>query len=261
MAAPVTHNLSIRISEFDTALLPADSRDTSTDQFRAAARAYVLQCMRHLGGNSLIKVDGDEIAVVWTQTSKKHDQLERIIEMLRNGNQTESIVLLQLLRSELPDNEGILYNLGMVLSDTGKLDQAVKHLRHLLDKVPGHVKARIALGVAYTRQNKLDDAVQELQRTVRLDPKNPYAQRNLGALLSKLGRHEEALAPLRVATELYPGDQRAWYGLAQALEKTERVSEAHDAYTKAIELGTHTDIAEQSRKALTAAVSMHKTHK
>jgi len=251
MAAPITHTLSIHISQFDTALLPADSRDTSTDQFRATARAYVLQCMRHLGGNSVIKVDGDEIAVAWTQTSKKHDQLERIIEMLRNGNQTESIVLLQLLLSEQPDNEGILYNLGMVLSDTGHLDQAVKHLRRLLDKVPGHVNARIALGVALTRQNNLDEAAEELQRAVRLDPTNPYAQRNLGALLGKLGRYEEALAPLRAATELYPDDQRAWFGLAQALEKTERFGDADEAYTKVIALGEHTEIAEQARKAQT----------
>jgi Flp pilus assembly protein TadD len=249
MPASETYNLAINVKDFDTSVLPPDSRDTSTDSFRNAARAFLKQCVKRLGGDVIVKIDGDEIAVAWTPAHRKLDPVERVAGMLRNGNYIESVILLQLLLSGRPDDIGVLYNLGMALSDMGKLEQAEQHLRHALKLVPGYVNARIALGVALTRAGRIDEAVEELERAARLEPGNSYAQRNLGAALLKLGREEEAIAPLRAAAELNPDHQRAWYGLAQALELTGQVKDADETYLTTIRLGEHTEVAELARKA------------
>src|ERR1700693_1885713 len=97
MSASDTYALAINVKDFDTSVLPPDSRDTSTEQFRDAARAFLKQRVKGLGGDVVVKIDGDEIAVAWTPAHRKLDPVERIAGMLRNGNYIESVILLQLL--------------------------------------------------------------------------------------------------------------------------------------------------------------------
>ena len=75
-------------------------------------------------------------------------------------------MLMELLLSDSPDDTNILYNLGMALSDLGKLDEAIRYLRHLVDLAPDHVNGRVALGVALMRVDDDEGARVELERAV-----------------------------------------------------------------------------------------------
>ncbi|MFA5192861.1 MAG: tetratricopeptide repeat protein [Verrucomicrobiia bacterium] len=124
-----------------------------------------------------------------------------------------------MLRFILPSRSrdaAIRFNLGMALSDLGKLDEAEDHLREAIDIDPEMVHARVALGVALMRKKKLQEASEVLEEAVEQDPNDPYALMNLGGCLEALKRDlPRAEACLRKATEILPEAQQMWIGLAR----------------------------------------------
>jgi len=148
-----------------------------------------------------------------------------------------------------PNDVNLLYNLGMALSDTGQLDDAVNHLRRAVTLADDFTNARIALGVALQRQGKNTEAIAVLNEAVNTDRDNPWAHRNLGACLAKAGRTEEALEHLRRATVLNPKDQHAMYGLAEALTMLGRAEEADRAYKMVIDINEYSNLAELAQEA------------
>lgn len=143
----------------------------------------------------------------------------------------------------------LLYNLGMALSDTGQLDDAVNHLSRAVTLADDFTNARIALGVALQRQGKNSEAIAVLNEAVNRDPENPWVRRNLGACLLKAGRTEEAEAHLRQATLLDPNDQQAMFGLAEALTSLGQLKEADETYKKVIDINEYSKIAELAQEA------------
>ena len=151
--------------------------------------------------------------------------------------------------SDRPNDVNLLYNLGMALSDTGQLDDAVNHLRRAVMLAVDFTNARVALGVALQRQGKNAEAIVALTEAVTTEPKNALGHRNLGACLVKSGRTDEAEKHLRQATLLDPKDQQAMFGLAEALALLGRQKEAAEAYLKVIEINEYGKIAELAQEA------------
>ena len=191
--------------------------------------------------------DGD-IQITWKPSPRK-DPLDKIANILKGGKLDEGILLLELFLSDDPDDENVLFNLGMAYSDTGELNHAIEHLRHLVKSDPNHTHGRVALGVALLRFRKTDEGVHELETAIAQKPDDLWARRNLGAGLMQAERFSEAVEHLRHAIEIAPDDQAAWYGLAQALQFSGEMLESDKAYIKAIELDEFSDIAELARKA------------
>ena len=90
-----------------------------------------------------------DIQIVWTpSTNPKKDPLEKIASLLKSGKLDDGILLLELFLSDDPNDENVLFNLGMAYSDVGELNHAIEHLRHLTQENPDHTHGRVALGVA-----------------------------------------------------------------------------------------------------------------
>ena len=223
----------------------------NTPSKREDVANFVRDLFDRLDGTIIsLSVGQDEIKVVWSQGSGNKSPIETFIEMLTQGKLTEAGLLQELFLTGDPENETILYNLGMTYSDLGVLDRAIKHLNKLSGIYPENVNGRVALGVAYMRHGEVEAARNELEQATKLDPANPWALRNLGGCLAELGKHQEAVEHLRKATELNPKDNRAWYGLGQVLEALENYQDANSAYRKAIDLDEYSDIAELARERM-----------
>jgi len=190
-----------------------------------------------------------ELEVVWLPDADRQDPVEALVAMLKGGRLPEAVVLMELLRSDSPDDPALLYNLGLSYSDLGMLETARTRLARLLQIDPEHANGHVALGVALTRQGKYKLACDELQRAVELDPHNPSAYRNLGACLMRLDRAGEAVAALQRATELNPAGERAWYGLGQALEGAGDAAAADAAYTRVAEVNEFGEVAHLAQEA------------
>ena len=117
-------------------------------------------------------------------------------------------------------------NLGNVLVDEGKLDEAVKHYREVIRLTPTIGKPYNDLGKAYVLQGKLDDAMMMFSNAVALNPGLAQARWNLGSAWLLKGKVERGLAEMRAGVKLSPDDIQAHQKLADALIKLGRATEA-----------------------------------
>jgi len=244
-----TPSFVISVEDFDRTLLPEDARDPKTDQFRTAVRSFFETEYRKLGGKTNVAIEEDEIQVSWEPERMLPEYVDQGIALLEKGKYEAGISVLRALLRFEPADPVILYNLGMAESDTGQLQEAERHLRQLLDRVPEHVNGLVALGVALNRQGRDTEAIEVLENAVALDPKNPYAQRNLGGCLLSSNKYERAERHLSRAAALQSRDARAWLGLGQAREAMDKTGHADEAYKRVIQLDPSGDAAEMARKA------------
>lgn len=155
--------------------------------------------------------------------------------------------MLAILRQRRPNDIGVLYNLGMALSDVGRLEEAERLLRHAVEIAPADANVMAVLGVALLRRGQDSDAASVLRDALAADPGNAWAHQNLAACLLRMGEAAEIESHLRRAAELNPSDQKILFGLAQALLALDRVSEADEFFVKVIELDSRTDVAEAAK--------------
>ena len=250
------HNLStmeeqtftIAPATFDLHLLPREAQTFGSPAFREAVSVFLQRAFQGFGGRVAIFVNTERIAVTWTPDPSPRKPLDVVIEKLRHGQQAEGIQLLELLLSRQPDDVNVLYNLGMALSDAGKLEKAEQRLRRAVELAPGFTNALIALGVALSRQQKDEEAANVLKSAVDLEPENPWAQRNLGVALLKQSRYSDAAECLQHAAALRPEDQSVWVALGDAFRHSGRAADAKNAYEQAIALNPHSDSAEAARQ-------------
>lgn len=239
----------IAVEDFDLSLLPADARETRSDSFRDAVQVFFEQEYADLGGRINVVIDQELIRVSWEPNRMLPEYVDIAVERLRRKDYEAGTSILRSLLQYAPDDEDVLYNLGMAESDMGQLEQAEKHLARLVELAPEHVNGLVALGVALKRRQKSTEAIDVLSRAAKMDPQNAYARRNLGACLLSVSEPAKAERHLREAVRLSGKDPQAWFGLAQAREALGERSAADEAYKEVIDLDASGDVGEMARKA------------
>ena len=76
----------------------------------------------------------------------------------------------------------------------GKLAEAERFYREILNRKPNHYEARHLLGVLRFQQGRHREALDLIAAALRAKPDYPEALYNHGNILSQLGRYEEAIA-------------------------------------------------------------------
>ena len=242
---------TIPTADLDTSLLPEHARVPGTDAFRDAVTDLIRTEYGRLGGRATVVMDdtAGTTQVTWRPGADRPDPLDVALAKLESGQHREAVRLLEVIRFQQPQRSAVFYNLGMALSDLGRLDSAVRHLRTALALSPGHTNALVGLGVALARQQKAGEAIQAFRRALAQDVDNAWAHKNLGAcLLNEAGRAEEAEGHLRRAAELLPGDQQSLFGLGKALLALGRKQEADAEFIRVIDLDDTTPGAEKAKE-------------
>ena len=152
------------------------------------------------------------------------------------GYWQDSETLLRHAIAVTQDNEPMHNNLGTVLVEQGRLDEAIGQFREAIRLNPDSAGVHDNLGAALARQGKLAEAVSQLREAIRLDPACADAHNNLGAVLGRQGRLDEAIGHLQTAIKLTPGDAGAHCNLGDALASTGRLDEAIGQYQEALRL-------------------------
>jgi tetratricopeptide (TPR) repeat protein len=125
-------------------------------------------------------------------------------------------------------------NLGYVLADCGRSDEALAHYKEALKIKPDYAEAQYNLGVLLARQGQIDEALACFRTAVKIKPHYAEAQYDLGLLLAGRGRFGQALACYRKAVESRPDFVPALNNLAW-LQATRPEARLRDA-TAALEL-------------------------
>jgi predicted O-linked N-acetylglucosamine transferase (SPINDLY family) len=127
-------------------------------------------------------------------------------------------------------------DLGKVLLDRGRLDEARASLHRALDLKPDLLDAHNTLGVTLDRQGRPDEAAECYRRAMRIYPDSPLLHVNLGKVLKERGRLDEAVGCYRRALALEPDYPEAYDCLGLALEGQGRPEEAVACFRRAVEL-------------------------
>jgi tetratricopeptide (TPR) repeat protein len=182
----------------------------------------------------------------------------------KSGDLDAGVARVQLLIEEEPENDELLFNLGVVYGEAKRTDEAVTYMQRALAKNPDNASALNYIGYTWAEEGvKLDEAERMIQRAIELRPEDGYIVDSLGWVyymrarpLVEDGRRAEArpwidraLAELKKAHELTGGDpvisehlgdiyllldekERALQQFEEAIRLEPREAEQPDLYQK-----------------------------
>ena len=127
-------------------------------------------------------------------------------------------------------------NLGRLLADQGRYDEAIRQLQKALEIDPDLAVAHGNLGYALADRGQVDEAIAEFQTAMKIDPDDATTHYNLGLVLADRGQLDEAIAHFRKALEINPDYVKVHGNLGLALAHRGQVDEAIAEYRKALEL-------------------------
>jgi len=104
-----------------------------------------------------------------------------------------------------PSFSEVLNNLGALLRDTERVEEAVTMLREAVRVRPGFASAQLNLGLALEDSGDDEGAERAYRSVMRLSPREPTSRTSLGLLLLRTGPLDQALTHLRPAAPLAEG--------------------------------------------------------
>jgi tetratricopeptide (TPR) repeat protein len=246
-------SFEISLEDFDLSRLPVDESLLKGDKdlLAATVRAYYEDCFRNLGGSTSILISGGKVSVTWFGgETLEQAVLDHAVSLLHQREFSAAEPLLRSVLGRDPKNGSALYNLGMMLSDSGRLDEAIECLKDLVHLREAGANGWVALGVAQKRKGLNDEALESLNKAALLEPDNGYALRNLAAVLGEESPRD-ALPFFVKATDLLPDDPNSHLGLSQCLLALGKDELADAALKRTIEIDPYGPLAEMARSLRT----------
>ena len=139
-------------------------------------------------------------------------------ELMAAGRYDEAVPIYQKLVAAVPDNPGLILNLGLAEEMGGHPAQAIPHFQTVLRAQPDNVPALTSLGTSALQNNQPRVAIPPLEKLLTLQPDDSNARGMLAGAYLTLNRPEEAASQYRKITDLDATDPKAWYGLGKAYE-------------------------------------------
>ncbi len=135
-----------------------------------------------------------------------------------------------------PDFPEAHLNIGIVLQGRGALDEAVSHYQRVIPERPDLVAARINYATILLDRGQADEAIGQLRKALEIFPDRIETLNNLALALLRKGDADEAMAHLRKALDLQPGFAPAHYNMGNALAQKGREADAMGEYEEALRL-------------------------
>ncbi|MCA9256575.1 MAG: tetratricopeptide repeat protein, partial [Phycisphaerales bacterium] len=114
------------------------------------------------------------------------------------------------------------FDLALLDYNTGRLKEAEKGLRIIVERDPGDIPALLNLGAVLAQQGRTVDALKCYDQLLAISPSDRTARLNRGDLLFRLGRLADAEQDLRVAMKGRPCDPDATTRMHQILVSMKR---------------------------------------
>src|SRR6267378_1207790 len=139
-------------------------------------------------------------------------------ELMADGRFAEAVPLYRDLNRAVPNNAGLMLNLGMALHMAGDGRKAIPVLEAAVKLEPNLTPAWLFLGAARLQLGEVPAGANALKVVIRLEPDHREARLMLAGALLSLNRFEESAEQYRKLTELNPESSQAWYGLGRSYE-------------------------------------------
>ncbi len=156
--------------------------------------------------------------VVVAQTPQQAELAERAEQWMKAGRYAEAVDAWAELSRSLPNNAGLLRNLGIAEHLAGRNRDAIEHLEAALAGDVSLAPAWMILGAAYLRTGQPAKAIAPLEKALEIDPGLADAMKMLAHAAGAAGRHELAARRFAQWADAAPSDPQAWYGLGRSYE-------------------------------------------
>ena len=149
-----------------------------------------------------------------------------------------------------PSPANVLYFLGLIASQRGRLDTAKEYWRQAVETGPPLAEVYFELGVAYNKDAHWEKSVRVLHEAIRLRPEMPAAHYQLARAYLKLGRTTDGTRELEEFQRLKaayarlgarhtmireaPDTAITLFGLARKYMQAEKYAEASREFQKAL---------------------------
>jgi Tfp pilus assembly protein PilF len=157
--------------------------------------------------------------------------------------------------STAPASAVVFINLGQVLADDGRPDEARVAFRRAADLATLPDQSAVAhtnLGSLEMTQGRLDVAMVEFTRALERDPRHTTALFNQASVLAMKGRHDEAMRNLNAALSLHPRYAKAHLLLGTLLLEAGRQEKARESLRAAARIDPSSPEARRARELLSA---------
>jgi Flp pilus assembly protein TadD/cob(I)alamin adenosyltransferase len=160
-------------------------------------------------------------------------------DLFENKHYDEAAAKYQTIIDKYPESLYAWSNLGVVRSQQGKLQEAMKALQQAVKLSPNDAFSYRNLGIVYYQLGQNDAAIDALERSIALDPNNVYSHDYLGCACSQKGWEEVAEKEFRKAIEINDDFPDAHYNLAivYAMQKPPALALARREYKRSLDLG------------------------
>lgn len=126
------------------------------------------------------------------------------------------------------------YNYGLALEKKGRWQDSIEHFEEALQYRPSYATSHINLGLALAETGRIDEAIEHYQEAIRLKPDSQEAYNDLGLARMRKGQTDAAIAEYMQALQIKPDYANAHFNLGLALAKQKRLSEAVEHWRQAL---------------------------
>ena len=182
-----------------------------------------------------------DIEILWLTTldrnpnaSMAHINLGALL--LEQGRVDEALAHCEQARQISPGDPDAWYNLGLARFANGQVDTAATCFAKTLEIQPGYAKAHFSLGTLLFQKGQPEEALSHFQKALENRPDYAEAHNNLAAILLEKGRVGEAISHFQKALEIQPDNAQAQFNLGNLLLQSGRVDEAIAHLRRAVEL-------------------------
>lgn len=160
------------------------------------------------------------------------------VTVARNRDYASELGLWQDVAAKRPQNARAHANIGRVLSEQGREEEALAAFGESLRLRPEQPQTLFNAGLSLTNLGRIDEARGRYAAAVQLDPDYIDARINLGVVLLEKGLTAEALGHLAEAVRLAPEMPEALSVWGSALAQAGRFGEAETALNRALAKAT-----------------------
>ncbi|HKP63974.1 MAG TPA: tetratricopeptide repeat protein [Polyangiales bacterium] len=162
------------------------------------------------------------------EAEPEHSDALQFLGILEHQRHNDALALdyMQRAVSQVPDAPGVHHNLGNILLELRRFDEAAGAYQRCTQLGGETAELLNNIGILRRQQGRFAEAEAAYRRALALDPESVDAYNGYGRVLERQKRPEEALKQYQKALQLAPKDRGARYHTGMALCVLERFDEA-----------------------------------
>lgn len=197
--------------------------------------------------------EAERQAELLLERSPEDGTLWKILGVVRAHAGRDALPALRTAARLRPDDAEAHRNLGAVLAQQGRQEEALASLERVLALEPRDVPVLLAAANCLCALARQREAIPLYERALELDPRLPEAHNNLGNALQELGDCARAVECYARALALNPNDAEALANLGNAERQLGRLDAALASLERALSLAPASSLAHNNLGLVQAA--------